>query len=141
MLKRTFLLPPAEDGTRVKAKILERVKYHKEKVQQHPDMIKFKFRVNDEYEEIVAYNDIVDYIEKDQTWDATWKFRKRSWDPPRFPSNHLTRNDTRVHGSTYKLNGKPEKDNLGASYHPKTRWEYMSLIQSTGAIYVKSPVY
>ncbi|CAB9531394.1 hypothetical protein SEMRO_3492_G348590.1 [Seminavis robusta] len=54
----------------------ERVKYLKEKVQQHPDMFKFKCRVNDEYEELVAYNDNVDYIEQDQTWNGTWKFRK-----------------------------------------------------------------
>ena len=28
------------------------------------------------YEEIVAYNDIVDFIEQDQTWDGLWKFKE-----------------------------------------------------------------
>ncbi|CAB9518706.1 hypothetical protein SEMRO_957_G224510.1 [Seminavis robusta] len=78
MLERTVLMPPAENGTRVRDKNLEKevLKYYKEKVQLHPDMINFRCRVNDEYEEIVAYTDIVDYIEQDQTWDGTWKFRK-----------------------------------------------------------------
>jgi len=38
-------------------------------------MVKFKCLVNDDYEEVVAYNDIVDFIEQDQTWDGIWKFR------------------------------------------------------------------
>jgi len=32
--------------------------------------------VNDKYEEVVAYNDIVDYIEADDTLDGVWKFRR-----------------------------------------------------------------
>ena len=31
---------------------------------------------NDECETIVAYNDVVDYIEQDQTWDGMWKFKE-----------------------------------------------------------------
>ena len=57
---RTFLMPPQEDGTRVRAKILELVNLHKEELSKHPDLVKFKCLVNDDYEEIVAYNDIVD---------------------------------------------------------------------------------
>ncbi|CAB9526097.1 hypothetical protein SEMRO_1776_G296900.1 [Seminavis robusta] len=98
MLERNFLMPPAEDGTRVRAKILGRVKYHKEKVQKHPDMIKFKCRVNDEYEEIVGYNDIVEHIEQDQNWDGTWKFRKIM---DHQSIDHSTE-QPRVHWYTYK---------------------------------------
>ena len=32
--------------------------------------------MNNDYEEVVAYNDIVDFIEQDQTWDGIWKFRE-----------------------------------------------------------------
>jgi hypothetical protein len=39
-------------------------------------VVKFRCLVNNEYEEVVAYNDIVDYIEQDQTWDGIWKFRQ-----------------------------------------------------------------
>jgi hypothetical protein len=35
-----------------------------------------KFRcLIDEYE-VVAYSDIVDYIEQDDTWDGVWKFKE-----------------------------------------------------------------
>ena len=39
-------------------------------------MIKFKCLVDNEYEDVIAYNDIVDYIEQDNGWDGTWKFRR-----------------------------------------------------------------
>ena len=76
MLERTFLMPPAEDGSRVRAKILERVKAHKDGVRDDPEHIKFRCLVNDKYEEVVAYNDIVDYIEQDEGWDGVWKFKE-----------------------------------------------------------------
>ena len=69
-------MPPEEDGTRVQAKILERVKATKEELKKNPDLIKFKCKVNDKCEEIVAHNDTVDFIEKDETWDGVWKFRE-----------------------------------------------------------------
>jgi hypothetical protein len=37
---------------------------------------KFRCLINDEYEEVVAYSDIVDYIEQDDTWDGVWKFKE-----------------------------------------------------------------
>ena len=61
-------MPPKEDGTRARAKILEQIDIRgEEEVRNHPDMIKFKCLINEEYEEVVAYNDIVDYIEADET--------------------------------------------------------------------------
>lgn len=45
-------------------------------IEQMPEMIKFKYLVNNEYEDVIAYNDIVDYIEQDDGWDGAWKFRK-----------------------------------------------------------------
>ena len=76
LTNRTFLMPPRQDGTRVRAKIIKMVNLHKDKNSQHPDLIRFKCLVNDDYEEIVAYNDIVDYIEQDQTWEGIWKFKE-----------------------------------------------------------------
>ena len=75
MIDRTFLMPPADDGSRVRAKILEQVQDMKHDARQHPDYIKFRCRVNDEYDEIVSYNDIVDYVEQDDSWDGVWKFQ------------------------------------------------------------------
>lgn len=68
LLERTYLMPPEEDGTRVRAKIIEMVKEHRKGLESHPDLVKFKCLVNKDYHEVVAYNDIVDYIKQDQTW-------------------------------------------------------------------------
>ena len=77
MVTRTFLMPPMEDGTRARAKIVERISIKtEEEARNHPDMIKFKCLVNDEYEEVVAYNDIVDYIEADETQSGIWTYEE-----------------------------------------------------------------
>ena len=77
MIGRTFLMPPQEDGTRLRAKILERVRASREELKANPDLIKFKCKLGEtELAEIVAYNDIVDYIEDDQTWDGVWTFEE-----------------------------------------------------------------
>ena len=95
-------MPPSEDGTRVRAKILRMVKDHKDRVgkdiNQMPEMIKFKCLIDNEYEDVIAYNDIVDYIKQDDGWDGTWKFRKilRHKGP-------LKSNDKRYKGSSYNL--------------------------------------
>jgi hypothetical protein len=44
--------------------------------EEHPELIKFKCLVNDKYEEIVSCNQIVDFIENDDSWDDVWKFRE-----------------------------------------------------------------
>jgi hypothetical protein len=102
MIDRTFLMPPEEDGSRFRAKIIARVNAHKEDLEQHPEVIKFRCIVNDDYEEVVAYNDIVDYIEQDQTWDGIWKFR-------------AIRDHKKVSPSS--------KDYKGSSYNVLVEWE------------------
>ena len=76
MIKRSFLMPPQPDGTRLRAEIQEVLELSREERENNPDLIKFRAIVNDDYEEIVAYNDIVDYIEQDESWDGIWKFRE-----------------------------------------------------------------
>ena len=76
MIDRTFLMPAEQDGTRHRAKIIELVNEHKKGLEDHPELVRFRCKVNDDYEEIVAYNDIVDYIEEDRTWEGVWKFRE-----------------------------------------------------------------
>ena len=76
LITRTFLMPPRKDGSRERAKIIEIINKHKEGLNENPEVVKFRCLVNGEKEAIVAYNDIVDYIEKDQTWDGIWNFRR-----------------------------------------------------------------
>ena len=73
---RTFLMPPNEDGSRYRAKIVGIINDHVSKTEGHPEVFRLKCIVNDQYQEVVAYNKIVEFIEDDQTWDGVWKFRK-----------------------------------------------------------------
>ena len=67
----------AEDQSHLRAKIVERVHAHKDGMTDDPDNAAAiaKFRCL-ECETIVAYNDVINYIEQDQTWDGTWKFKE-----------------------------------------------------------------
>ena len=76
MLGRTFLMPEAEDGSRERAKIIERIIDHKAQYEEEPELIKFRARVGEKYEEIVAYSDIVDFIEEQDGKDGVWKFER-----------------------------------------------------------------
>lgn len=77
LVDRSFLMPEDEYGERYRAKITELLSDHKKDLESHPERIRFKCVVNDKWEEIVAYNDIVDYIEKDGTWgEGIWRFKE-----------------------------------------------------------------
>jgi hypothetical protein len=60
MIDQTFLMPPEEDGTRVRAKIIQRVNDYKDGMMDDPELAakitKFRCLINDEYE-VVAYSD------------------------------------------------------------------------------------
>ena len=75
MLDRTFLMPAEDDGTRYRAKIIALVDNHlaENDFKKQPKHIKFKCLVNDKHKEIVAYNNIVDDNEANDTWDGVWK--------------------------------------------------------------------
>jgi len=60
----TFLMPPTADGSRHRAKIMESVHDMKDKAHKDPGYIKFKCLVNNDFEEVVAFN------------DGTWTFEK-----------------------------------------------------------------
>ncbi len=69
-------MPPKEDGTRARAKIIKMMDEHKKAAEKHPDLVCFKCLIGGDYEDIVAYNDVVDHIEADHSWDGVWKFRE-----------------------------------------------------------------
>ena len=76
MIGRTFLMPPGKDGSRDRAIIQERIAASRDELKKDPEYIKFRVRVGDKFDEIVAYNDIYDYIEADETWDGLWRFKE-----------------------------------------------------------------
>ena len=117
MINRTFLVPPEEDGTRVRAKILKRFRLNRRELADNPELVKFKGRVNDKYDEIVTYNDIVDFIEQDQTWDGIWKYREILTH-----QGPLKRSHPNYRGSSYNLQVKWEIGEI--------TWDNKSAIQT-----------
>ena len=76
LIGRTYLTNPEEDGSRYRAKIVALIDEHENGLANHPDRVKFRCSVNDnDYEEIVAYNDIINHIEKDDLNSDEWKFK------------------------------------------------------------------
>ena len=81
LVGRTFLMDPSDNGERYRAKILEAIVEDTEQLAKHPDRIKFLCSVNDEmYEEVLSYNEILDYINKQGEEDGeqaiVWKFKR-----------------------------------------------------------------
>ena len=73
-------MDPLENGERYRTKILEVLVESEEQLAKHPDRIKFVCSVNDDmYEEILTYNEILEYIAKKEEQDAdqaiVWKFK------------------------------------------------------------------
>jgi hypothetical protein len=77
LLGCTFLLDTQEDGQRFRACIVECISDHESNVRRSDDDVKFRISVNeDEYKDIITYNKLMDFIEKNQENDAiVWRFR------------------------------------------------------------------
>ena len=80
MINRTFLMPPEPDGTRQRAKIIALVEDYLEEMLADPEraaeIAKFRCRVGDDHEEVIAYNDIADCIEQDDGCEGAWRFKE-----------------------------------------------------------------
>jgi hypothetical protein len=76
LLGRTFLMDTQEDGQRFCAHIVECISDHESNVRRSDDHVKFRISVNeDKYEETITYNELLDFIEKNQENDAiVWQF-------------------------------------------------------------------
>ena len=76
LIGRTFLLDPEDDGQRFRGKIIEAIVENEQELNNHPDRIKFRCAINDEqFEEIISYNEILHMIEKDETEEGLWRFK------------------------------------------------------------------
>ena len=75
ILGRSFLLPPEDNGERHMAKFID-IDYHGQPLED----IKFKLKINkDQAEEIMSYNQLMDYIQNgtdaEEDPDSLFKFR------------------------------------------------------------------
>ena len=76
LVGRTFLMPRQDDGQRYRAKIVEAIDDHQRGLHSDPVRVKFRCTVNDEeFEELITYNELMDSIAKDETEEGLWKFK------------------------------------------------------------------
>ena len=76
LVGRTFLLKPTEDGQIHRARIVELVDKHRHNANTNSEHVRFRVSVNnDQYEETLAYNDILQHLESTEEDPVVWKFR------------------------------------------------------------------
>ena len=99
LVGRTFLMDAQEDGQWFRARIVKLVEDHDSSLQENPVRIKFVCSVNDDQaEEVFTYNQLVDYVSRDEDNDIVWKFRRIiSHQGPLKPGHHDYK------GSTYNV--------------------------------------
>ena len=77
LVGRTFLMEEQEDGQKFRARIVEAINSHEDEVMKNPELLKFKCSINnDQYEEVMAYNDIVQRIYAEKESDILWKYKE-----------------------------------------------------------------
>jgi len=78
LVGRTFLLDPQEDGQRFRARIVQAIEDQDADLHRNSDRYKFLCSINDDqYEEILSYNEILNFIEQqDDDGTKLWKFRR-----------------------------------------------------------------
>ena len=93
-----------EDGQTTQLCILEAIKEHQDNAVNSPDNVKFRCSVNeDAYDDILTYNQIMEYLAKDDDDDIIWKFKD-------------------IIGHQGPLN-KSHKDYKGSPYNLTVLWE------------------
>jgi hypothetical protein len=78
LMGHTFLMDPQDDGQHFSARIVDLVEDHQSKVRKSDHHHKFCISVNDDqYEEVITYNELMDFIQKNEENDAiVWRFRQ-----------------------------------------------------------------
>jgi hypothetical protein len=105
LLGRTFLMDTQEDSQRFRARIVECISDHESNVRHSDNHVKFRISINeDEYEEIITYNELLDFIEKNQENDTIVWNSNVSW-VIKVLSYGMTRT-TMVQGSMCWSNGR-----------------------------------
>ena len=78
LMGRAFLMDTQEDGQKFRARIVECITKHESDVRRSDDHVQLRISVNeDEYEEIITYNELMDFIQKNAENDeVAWRFRR-----------------------------------------------------------------
>ena len=104
LIGRTFLMKENEKGEIHRARIADLIDEHDQRVERNSERIKFRCSVNnDQYEEILTYNELLEHLNKDAESEHLWKFRRIV-----------------AHHGPFK---RGDKDYLGSKYNVLIEWE------------------
>ncbi len=99
LVGRSFLMNEQENGERHRATIVEAIEDQESDLESNPTRIKFKCSINNEqYEDILTYADVLDYIERDEQTEIAWKFRRIT-----AHEGPLAKNHPNYKGSSYNV--------------------------------------
>ena len=99
LVGRTVLLPRQDDGQRFRAEIVEAIVGGECNHATHPVKIYFRCTVNnEEYKDVIAYNELLEHISKDETEEGLWRFKSIS-----AHQGPLSTSDPNYHGSRYNV--------------------------------------
>jgi hypothetical protein len=109
----TFLMEEDDDGLRYRARIIEVLDDHEKNVADNPVLKKFKCLIGeDEFEEIISYNEVMQHIEKvDDDGETFWQYKRISGH-----EGPLNKNHSSWKGDKYNV--KVEWENGEVSYEP-----------------------
>jgi hypothetical protein len=99
LIGRTFLTEPQEDGQRFCAQIVRAISNNEHDLENDPKQVKFVCSMNnDAFEDIVAYSNIIQHIERDEDNGHVWQFRRITAHEGPLRPNHPN-----WKGSTYNI--------------------------------------
>jgi len=77
LIGMTFLMDEDETGNKYRARIVELVEDYDSSLTDNPNRIKFLCSINnDQAEELITYNQLLNYIAHDEDSDIVWKFKR-----------------------------------------------------------------
>jgi hypothetical protein len=89
LIGRTFLTEPQEDGQRFRARIVRAIEDIDRELEEDPERVKFVCSMNNgAFEDIVAYSEFLQHLERDEDDQHVWKFRRITAHEGPLNSNH-----------------------------------------------------
>jgi hypothetical protein len=76
LIGRTFLMDAQPAGNKFCARIVKMIEDHNYKLENNKEQIKFLLSTNKDTSEVITYNQLLDYLAKDDSNDVIWKFKR-----------------------------------------------------------------
>ena len=77
LIGHTFLMDKQDDGQQFRARIVKLIDDHTSQLENDKNRIKVLLSLNDDTrEEVITYNQLLEYLAKDKDNDIVWKFKR-----------------------------------------------------------------